>query len=94
MRIVWTRRALEELRAIADQVNLQSPAAAIMLRDRIRSAVTRLADFPASGRPGRVAETRELVIPGSRYIAPYRIQDGQVEILAIFHAARDWPEEL
>ena len=44
------------------------------------------------GRPGRVAETRELVVPGSNYLVPYRVHEGRVEILAIVHAARDWPE--
>ncbi len=43
------------------------------------------------GRKGRVAETRELVTPGTPYIVVYRITV-RVEVLAIVHAARAWPK--
>jgi toxin ParE1/3/4 len=92
MKIVWTRRAVVELGLIADHVSIQSPGAALALCDNIRAAVNRLIEFPHSGRPGRVAETRELVISGTSYIAPYRLREGRVEILTIFHAAREWPD--
>ncbi|MGL4728655.1 MAG: type II toxin-antitoxin system RelE/ParE family toxin [Bosea sp. (in: a-proteobacteria)] len=92
MKIVWTRRAVTELGLIADRVSAESPIAAIALRDRIRAAVSRLAAFPDSGRPGRVAETRELIVAGSKFIVPYRVCGGRVEILAIFHSAREWPD--
>ena len=45
--------------------------AAIEVRQRIHQAVTRLADHPGSGRPGRIERTRELVIAGLPYIVPY-----------------------
>jgi len=92
MTIVWTSRAVGDLIAIADYINQHNPAAALMIRDKIQSATSRLAAFPLSGHPGRVAETRELVVPGTHYIVPYRVKEGRVEILAIFHTARDWPE--
>ncbi len=44
------------------------------------------------GRAGRVPGTRELLIPGTPYIIPYRVRAGAVEILRVFHAARRWPE--
>ena len=44
----------------------------------------------ALGRPGRVAGTRELVIPGSPYILPYRVRERRVEVLRVFRAARKW----
>lgn len=94
MTLVWTARAVGDLVAIADYVSEHHPTAAIALRDRLRSATERLIDFPMVGRPGRVAETRELIVPGTHYIVPYRVRGDRVEILAIFHAARDWPESL
>ena len=72
MKILWTRRAVAELGMIAEHVRLHRSDAALALRDRIRSAVNRLTELPHSGRPGRVAETRELDAPGSNYIVPYR----------------------
>jgi plasmid stabilization system protein ParE len=47
--------------------------------------------IPKSGRPGRVSDTRELVVPETPFIAPYRVRDDRVEILAVFHGARRWP---
>ncbi|MBN8534724.1 MAG: type II toxin-antitoxin system RelE/ParE family toxin [Rhizobiales bacterium] len=92
MKIVWTSRAVGELIAIADYITIHNPAAAIATRDRIKGAVQRLSDFAQSGRPGRVAETRELIVPGTRFVVVYRVRGEHVQILAIFHAARDWPE--
>lgn len=43
---------------------------------------------------GRVDGTRELVIPGTQYILPYRVKQNQIQILAVFHGARQWPEAL
>jgi toxin ParE1/3/4 len=45
------------------------------------------------GRPGRVPGTRELVVSDTPFILPYRVRDSAVEILAVFHGARQWPEQ-
>ena len=55
-------------------------------------ATRRLAEFPASGRPGRWPNTRELVVPGTPYILPYCIRDEELWIIAVLHASRKWPE--
>ncbi|WP_372353143.1 type II toxin-antitoxin system RelE/ParE family toxin [Pararhizobium sp. YC-54] len=36
--------------------------------------------------------TRELVVPGTPYIAAYRVGETQIEILFVQHGARQWPE--
>lgn len=94
MRLVWSRRALGQLAKISAYIAEHNPSAAASIHDQIRDTTNRLCAFPLSGRAGRVAETRELVIPGLNYILPYRVRDDRVEILAIFHAARHWPETL
>lgn len=38
--------------------------------------------------------SRELVVPGSRYIAAYRVRSGEVEVLRVTHGARKWPRRL
>ncbi len=48
---------------------------------------------PEMGRVGRVEGTRELVISGTPFFAAYRIARRRVEILALIHGARRWPEE-
>lgn len=44
------------------------------------------------GRPGRVPGTRELVIPRTTFIVPYRLVGNTIQILRIFHGTRRWPE--
>jgi plasmid stabilization system protein ParE len=67
------------------------PAAARLVVRRILSSVALLIDNPAMGRPGRVAGTRELVIPKTRYIVPYRVRESEIQILRIFHTSRKPP---
>lgn len=92
MKLLWTARAVADLTGIADYVSERNPAAAIALGERLRTAIEKLPDFPMAGRPGRVAETRELVVPDTPFVVPYRVRNGRIEVLAVFHAARDWPE--
>jgi len=92
VRIRWLRTALKNLADEAEYIGLDSPAAAASVVSAIAEAVDSLAKYPAIGRPGRVAGTRELVVSGTPYIVPYRVRAGSVEILRIFHAARKWPE--
>ena len=50
-----------------------------------------LAAHPHAGRAGRVSGTRELVVSGTSFIAPYRVRGEVVELLAVLHGARQWP---
>ncbi|MGB6687706.1 MAG: type II toxin-antitoxin system RelE/ParE family toxin [Terracidiphilus sp.] len=56
------------------------------------SRSNRLKNFPLSGRAGRVRGTRELVIPGTSYIAAYVVQENEVRIAAVLHGRQSWPE--
>ncbi len=92
MRVRWLRRALDNLDEEAAYIARDDPRAAARLVERIVVGVERLAAHPASGRPGRVPGTRELVIGDTPYVVPYRVRGATVEILRVFHAARKWPE--
>ena len=53
---------------------------------RVVDAVEMLRDHPHLGRMGRIAGTRELVIPETPYIVPYRVADDDVqEFFAVIH---------
>lgn len=93
MRILWTRRALRTLDEIAEYISRERPTAASRQVRRIREAVLHLAQHPRIGRPGRVVGTRELVVSGTPFIVPYRLRNGEVEILTVLHGARRWPED-
>lgn len=91
MEVVWTKAALRDLDQIQDFIAEDSPSAAHRLVAQLVERTNGLGDNPMSGRLGRAATTRELVIPGTPYIVAYRLRE-RVEILAVVHAARDWPE--
>ena len=59
---------------------------------RVLNAVAPLADQRALDRPGKVASTRELMVPKTRYLMPYRVNGETAEILRVFHASRRPPQ--
>jgi toxin ParE1/3/4 len=89
MRLEWSIFARADRDAIFDYIEADSPRAAIIVDDRIHEQIEALARFPESGRPGRVARTRELVIQRTPYIA-----GSTVRILRILHGARQWPDDM
>lgn len=91
MRIRWLRTALANLNAEAEYIARDDLATAARMVATIASAVEHLVEHPAMGRPGRVSGTRELVVPDTPYIVPYRVRRNAVEVLRVFHAARKWP---
>lgn len=91
MRVRWLRAAVDNLDKEAEYIAQDNPAAAARLVGAIRELVKYLATHPAIGRPGRVPGTRELVVPNTPYIIPYRVRGNVVEILRIFHGRRKWP---
>ena len=91
MNVKWLRIALQNLDDEAEYIADDSERASTKVVTAIRDAVKLLADFPALGRPGRVSGTRELVVPDTPYIIPYRVRGNTVEILRVLHSARKWP---
>jgi toxin ParE1/3/4 len=95
VKIVWTRRASQHLRAAYDYwANEKSRTAADVMLDRIFSVVELLETFPEAGRPGRIAGTRELVVVPTPFLIVYRTRRGKIEILSLLHGARKWPDQL
>ena len=93
MQVRWLAKALRNVDAEAEYIARDNPAAARAVVRRIYDATRLLRDNPALGRPGRIHGTRELVVPGTRYIVPYRVRPrlNRIEILRVFHASRQPP---
>jgi toxin ParE1/3/4 len=91
VRVRWLRTALRNLDDEAAYIAIDDPVAAGMVVRRVLAAVAMLAAHPALGRPGRVPGTRELVVPKTRYLVPYRVRGDVVEVLRVFHTARRLP---
>jgi toxin ParE1/3/4 len=86
--VEWTRPGISDLIAIRRYIALHNPPAADQIARRITEAVERLATFPASGRPGRKPNTRELAISDTPYLVVYGVRSGVVHILRILHTAQ------
>jgi addiction module RelE/StbE family toxin len=93
MRIRWLRTALRNLDTEAAYIARDDPGAAQVVVQRVLDAVAALAEQPALGRPGRVAGTRELMVPKTRYLVPYRVRGQTVEVLRVFHSSRRLPQQ-
>lgn len=88
MQVKWLHKALANLEDEAAYIAQDNPAAAARFIETVFTTVAQLTDYPALGRQGRVAGTRELVISDFPYVVPYRVRGQNVEILRIFHTAR------
>lgn len=92
-RLTYAARYFRRLEDIREFIAKDNPPAANRMVSRIRAAVERLGTSPGLGRPGRIAGTRELVVPGTPYIVPYRVHGGDiVQIITVLHSARRWPD--
>ena len=94
MKFAWTRLALSDLGSAYDYVAEEDASAAVRMIERIEKALEAVGRHPKIGRPGRVEGTRELVVSGTPFIVPYRVKAKRIEVLALTHGARRWPEEL
>ncbi len=92
MRLYWAPGAIEDLRHLRAYIARDTPRAAAEIAAKVLAAADHLSSFPASGRPGRLPNTRELVVTGTPLVIPYTVTDRGVEIVAVLHGARRWPE--
>jgi addiction module RelE/StbE family toxin len=92
--IRWTQQAIADIDDIYDFIAANNPRAARSVVDRIDRAVISLTTHSRMGRPGRLAGSRELVVAGTPFIVAYRLRGHAIEILAVIHAARRWPDRL
>lgn len=92
--VVWTHPAIDDLDAIRRYIEFDDPRAAVSTAMGILRAAGRLSTLPFIGRPGRVLNTRELVLEDRPYLVAYRVTAGVVEVLRVLHTSRRWPKRL
>lgn len=91
MKVVWSRRAIHHLAALSDHIARDSAQHAARVAQRILDSIELLQTQPALGGPGRIPGTRELVIPNTPSLVPYRVRRDCLELLAVFHGHQKWP---
>ena len=92
--IVWSDKSRRDLRAIVDYLRVNAPNYALVVARKIYASVTRLADYPQSGRvvPEIDDESiREIICDGFRVI--YRQASSRVEVLTILHGRQQLPSD-
>ena len=94
MRVRLTPSAERDLEDIEIFISADNPGAAIETVLGIIDSIQILADHPEVGRSGRIEGTREYVVPGTSFIAAYRITSDQIEVLRVLHGAREWPSRV
>ena len=94
MIVRYTRQAIADLDEARAYIALDRPRAAEAMALRVREAIEGLRRFPERGRPGRVSGTRELVVPRTPFVVPYRIGGQEIQVLAVLPGKRDWPPEM
>lgn len=93
MRVVVAPQARRETAAHIGYIAARNRAAAIRQRTRISDAIAGLQQNPFMGRPGRVADTRELAIGGTPLLIVYSAGPDEVAILHVLHGRQAWPPE-
>lgn len=92
MRIKWLKAAVHSLDSAMAYVAQDDEDTAERMSEYIRLRVENLREQPYLGRTGQVNGTRELVIDKYPFIIPYRVKDGELQILDVFHTSRKPPK--
>ena len=91
MRVRWLKQAGVDLETAEAFIAKHNPVAAAQIVLKIVRTVALLIHQPGIGRPGRIPGTKELVVPETPYIVPYRIKGDTVQVLRVYHTSRKWP---
>ncbi|HLJ64618.1 MAG TPA: type II toxin-antitoxin system RelE/ParE family toxin [Stellaceae bacterium] len=89
----WTDPALGDLEGVRAYLDEQAGprVAASVVRSIVEASVS-LTKFPHRGGPGRVRDTREIIL--APYVIAYRLRGNLLEILRVLHGSRRWPARL
>lgn len=87
--LIWTRRAIEDVRSIQQFIAKDSPHYAQLVSQQLIAAVERLTIFPQSGRivPEVNDPTIREIVQGA-YRIVYRLIHSEIHVLTVHHAAR------
>ena len=91
MRIIWRRQAREDITHVRQYIEQHSPQGARRVVLEIYADMQRFADAPHLGRPGRVAGTREAVVPRTPFVVAYSVVGDRLFVLSAMHGARERP---
>ncbi len=89
MKVVWRKRALNDLARIHECLSTIEGAEPDRTILKIRAGANILAERGDVGRPGRLLGTRELSLRMPPYVIMYRTNQDSFEVLAVYHPAQN-----
>ncbi len=81
---------MADLDRICARIAMDKPAVVAGFAQSVSDKVDRLREFPLLGRIGVYQDTRELVVH-KNYLVTYRVRADEVQVLQVWHVARDRP---
>lgn len=94
-KLVWTARALRDLRDIDAYIAADDPAAAARWVERLLAAAERAARFPHSGHVVREKgreDLRQILVRSYRIV--YLVREKQVDVLTVFEGHHLLPDDV
>jgi addiction module RelE/StbE family toxin len=88
MKVRFTKPALVELDAIFAYIHQRNPVAAGQVIARIRAITMQLGRFPEMGHPKYKPGVRMITVRRYPYLIFYTIENDEILILSVRHAAR------
>ena len=91
MTVVWTEPAARDLEQVLTFLSERNPSAASRVATRVQATVRSIGAFPRAGRLDAGTGCHERIVPRTPLLVIYTLDDtaSHVEIVAIFHMARD-----
>jgi toxin ParE1/3/4 len=91
MKICWSPESAADFAGIVEYIRAQNSSAADRVAHTIYDSITSLESFPHRGRPGKVKDTRELVLAPLPFVVVYRVKPNIVEVARVLHGSQRWP---
>jgi len=88
MNVVYAPRALRDLDSISEYLKERSPSGAVSVLSAIKASIDTLGYFPQIGRLIDAAGHCRVPVPRYLFVIFYRINEDELLILHIRHAAR------
>ncbi len=86
----WTSPAEDDLAEIDAYWCNYSIERADQILDTIKAAAEFLGGLPEAGPATEMEDFRKWLVGGTKYILVYRIVAGEIEILRVEHASKNW----
>jgi toxin ParE1/3/4 len=93
MKIRLTKAAIRDLREARAYIATDDPEAALKVISMLDKAIALIGEKPQIGRPIQSQSAREWSVPRFPYVIPYRVSDGVIEIIRIYHTSCKRPSE-